>query len=709
MIVAQTEADANFLASETPNSFFASSGTSPTTAEFIEAFRAGHDIPSGEPVRIRLLPPKGAPGNAKIHSLKKNYDFTLDKLESNAFLRSQNEDRGVYFVVNIGGHSDEDITTFTAVFAENDHRSIEDQHSDLDNAPLPPSIRVETRKSVHAYWLLTTGTTKNEWLEIQRRLIAYFGSDPSISNPSRVMRVPGFDHLHRGEHIPKHRDGDGIEIPAETVIERKKIVVTHFNPELRYNAEQLFAAFPEATTTRTQAVGKLGARQMPSRYTDEKWTISEDRKIHRGYGTTAFIASQTGYWVNKFARGVDRVDRVAAMVTLDCQRMFAVYDCEIEEEIYSVAESMADNSSERYDPNDPIDDETPITDDDLFVSFDDDPVKYPTPEYIIHGAARGDLMSLISVSNFGKSTIVRNLVMSLATGKPYLTLSGELGKKRRVMLLDYETSIGFYLRDGRLMMSDERFTDEDRADIARNVKSIVAKRRNGKAFDLSNNDDWRELVERAERFKPDVIVLDTVTQAFNFTNENDNSEVTRTLKKMQSLATNLDCVVLFTHHEGKGGEGSTGEAVYKARGGSAFGGVPPCVVRLTKNNEQRVLSFGKIKDDTPRDVALILNDHRLYEDSGEDVVQKADLKSQPLIDLLQLPGYVPMNRTEIRTALGGDKPLSKSTLSAWEEEIRSKDEYKIEVIEGKLQPLRLSIPFEAVAVSSNVADDAIQL
>ena len=47
-------------------------------------------------------------------------------------LDTDNETRGIYFVVNAGGGSDQDITRYNAFFVESDTLSIEEQHSVLD-------------------------------------------------------------------------------------------------------------------------------------------------------------------------------------------------------------------------------------------------------------------------------------------------------------------------------------------------------------------------------------------------------------------------------------------------------------------------------------------------------------------------------------------------------------------------------------------------
>ena len=73
---------------------------------------------------------------------------------------------------------------------------------DLDGKPLPtnwviqPDIILETSSArFHIYWLIEPTADLNAWSDCQARLAAYYGSDPSVVDPPRVMRLPGFDHL----------------------------------------------------------------------------------------------------------------------------------------------------------------------------------------------------------------------------------------------------------------------------------------------------------------------------------------------------------------------------------------------------------------------------------------------------------------------------------------------------------------------------------
>ncbi len=133
--------------------------------------------------------------------------------------------RGVFFVVNYGGHDDESITRINAQFVEMDTGSFEEQMSKIDAFLLPPSMIMRTQKSYHVYWLMD-GTAKVERFRvIQTQLVRHFDGDPMCVNESRVMRLPGFMHWKK-------------ETPVE-------VVCVSFHPERKYTQEQLSDVLPE--------------------------------------------------------------------------------------------------------------------------------------------------------------------------------------------------------------------------------------------------------------------------------------------------------------------------------------------------------------------------------------------------------------------------------------------------------------------------------
>jgi hypothetical protein len=146
-----------------------------------------------------------------------------------------NKTRGWYFVVSAGGNTDADITRFNAFFVEIDTLPLDDQHRLFDASPIHPSIRLETRKSVHAYWLVDGECDIDAWREVQGRLIAYFDSDRSIKNPSRVMRLPFFNHVHYNAEKKDY--------------EYKQVSIVAFAPERKFTVAEMRGAF---TTTSSQ-------------------------------------------------------------------------------------------------------------------------------------------------------------------------------------------------------------------------------------------------------------------------------------------------------------------------------------------------------------------------------------------------------------------------------------------------------------------------
>ena len=148
-------------------------------------------------------------------------------LELQQELKMLNRQRGIYFTVNSGGTKKDQINRTNAVFCEMDDLPLEAQHDAYDNCPLPPSIRVETKKSVHAYWLLKESLSIDDWISRQLGLIQYFNSDKSLNNQNRIMRLPFLNHVTYTK--------EGYQL--------KPVTVHTFN-ETRFEFDELAEAFP---------------------------------------------------------------------------------------------------------------------------------------------------------------------------------------------------------------------------------------------------------------------------------------------------------------------------------------------------------------------------------------------------------------------------------------------------------------------------------
>lgn len=137
--------------------------------------------------------PKGARFDGKAAKLGATVDQALRWLG-----RKQDDGCGAFVTVNASrpGHRlTTDITAVRALFCDFDRgRPAQPWH-------VPPSIKVQTGPAKwHAYWL-TDDCPLEDFRAAQQRLAAYYGSDPSINDLPRVMRVPGTYH-QKGDPRP---------------------------------------------------------------------------------------------------------------------------------------------------------------------------------------------------------------------------------------------------------------------------------------------------------------------------------------------------------------------------------------------------------------------------------------------------------------------------------------------------------------------------
>jgi hypothetical protein len=86
--------------------------------------------------------------------------------------------------------------------------------------PVEPSMLCESSpRRYHAFWAIYADRDLNRLSECQARLAAFYGTDPSITDPSRVCRVPGFYHRKKEPFLsrivnsadPETLDGEGFD------------------------------------------------------------------------------------------------------------------------------------------------------------------------------------------------------------------------------------------------------------------------------------------------------------------------------------------------------------------------------------------------------------------------------------------------------------------------------------------------------------------
>ncbi len=121
---------------------------------------------------------------------------TLDGLEPH-LKRLNAKGAGVYVMVNAGngrGRSAENVRSVRALFIDTDGAPFP---TDL---PLQPHLVVQSSPGkYHLYWLVN-GVELNDFGTLQQALAEHYGTDPSVKDLCRVMRLPGFYH-RKGEPV----------------------------------------------------------------------------------------------------------------------------------------------------------------------------------------------------------------------------------------------------------------------------------------------------------------------------------------------------------------------------------------------------------------------------------------------------------------------------------------------------------------------------
>lgn len=186
-----------------------------TPKQFLDAF-----FDAGDAIHLRIFADrKDQPFTGmKLRTTLESFDSLLPQLEAH-----NDRNRGIFFVVNAGGQTDQEIARINAQFVESDDLPLDEQWAQINAFPLEPSIVVKTRKSLHTYWLMKDAEVA-AFRRIQRKLIVHFHGDPACVNESRVLRLPCFKHCKQ---------------------EPVMVECVKFNPELRYTQAQLEACLPD--------------------------------------------------------------------------------------------------------------------------------------------------------------------------------------------------------------------------------------------------------------------------------------------------------------------------------------------------------------------------------------------------------------------------------------------------------------------------------
>jgi predicted ATP-dependent serine protease len=155
------------------------------------------------------------------HSYNLRNAESLEQLKK-LFLASKNNAWHYYYIPNnSNGFTINDVVNCQVLFVEFDDIPKIEQFKKIKDLGIPFTYCVETFKSIHFYWTLTEALPIDTWVNYQKQLIERLGSDKSISNSNRLMRMAGMPYADQGFNINLIRNDKDSDF--------KKIDVSVFN------------------------------------------------------------------------------------------------------------------------------------------------------------------------------------------------------------------------------------------------------------------------------------------------------------------------------------------------------------------------------------------------------------------------------------------------------------------------------------------------
>ncbi len=280
-------------------------------------------------------------------------------------------------------------------------------------------------------------------------------------------------------------------------------------------------------------------------------------------------------------------------------------------------------------------------------------IEFPKIERVLFHLGRGQVGMVVASTNIGKTTLALNLTLTLTAGGLFTPIIETSYGERRVMFIDGESTKAEFQADVKRMLSI--WSPEEQLYIDDNLLVLCEEEIADAPLDLSDPTHMATVMLKAQEFKPDLIIVDTMSALFNLMNENDNAEIkSRVMSPLKKLAREANAAVLLQHHVGKQSEEArTNTHAYLGRGGSNLGALARSVITLTvpdrKDPERVILSVPKSKGYHLPDVVM-----RVDRDSRWFVVKdEAAPKVESSLDDVVQAVVREMRTSEIVKALDG--------------------------------------------------------
>jgi hypothetical protein len=289
--------------------------------------------------------------------------------------------------------------------------------------------------------------------------------------------------------------------------------------------------------------------------------------------------------------------------------------------------------------------------------------EFTNTERILFGLMRGNVGTMFAVTNLGKTTLALNICLSLAAGRTFEPFVKGSRDGHRVMVIDGESTQPELKADLERMMRN--WSSQERELVEENLYVICDQEISEEPLNLSNPAHMAAIIECAQRFQPDLIVVDTLSALFTLRSENDNAEIKNVvMQPLKKMAKDANAAVWLLHHIGKQNEdGQASVGAYSGRGGSNIGALARTVVLLKpdKHDPERVVfSIPKAKGFRLEPLLMRLDTDARWFITSKETPLPQPTNYELVVSTVKSYGR-PMKRKEINDALAGSMSMQTIT------------------------------------------------
>jgi len=180
--------------------------------------------------------------------------------------------------------------------------------------------------------------------------------------------------------------------------------------------------------------------------------------------------------------------------------------------------------------------------------------KLPSSGYLIDGFLQPCSVNiLVGDSGIGKSALVYQLALAVATGKPFLGQSCRPGK---VVLVDYENSLW---DSHRIVRQQRKHLGIDRSPYTLQIWPMNQSAPKATRSELVQYGLHEEVEEVIDLFAPDLVIFDSL-RSFNPAMESDNKSAVAQIKQLRAISQGRGTAILLVHHVRKHGLKQSGQS-----------------------------------------------------------------------------------------------------------------------------------------------------